>query len=832
MPYRPCLFLVALLLAALVPVATAHDHPGLAAHPTIVSVGDGPWSAPATWSPARVPIAGDVVGIAAGTAVSFDAASTPSLAALGIAPGATLRFRTDRSTALTVGTLVVDAGGRLEIGTPSAPVRADVVAELMIANRAIDTTHDPEQFGTGLIAHGDVRICGARLTPTFVRLAAEPLAGATTLTLSEAVSGWRVGDLLAVPETRQLVGGEKWANYVPQWESRRIAAIAADRRSLTLDAPLTHDHRGARDGAGVLEFLPHIANCSRNVVIRSEDPAGTRGHTMFSGRGMVDIRFCEFRDLGRTTDLPLDSAVLDSSGHATRIGTNQVGRYPVHIHHLAGPLPAAEGGYQFVLLGNAVVRSLKWPIAIHDSHYGLIQANVVFDGQGAGYTTEDGNEWRNAFIGNIGIGIIGRASPRENDGRAGEIFWFKGFHHIVRGNVATSGQGRQQEIVAGCGYKFFWTAATTATTRVPKFRGADVSQAGQYDLVDMQMTPIADFDGNEAYGALASGMTIWHLGTDGYSHRPHAPVSVVRNFRAWHCWEDGCFAYPIQNTVFDGFVVRSDRSRISRHDAPTGWTAGDYWAANVTIRNADVQGTWSAIGGSSNTPGWMVVEDSRFRVAEVVHSHAGLNTFGTKAAMPDRTTVYRRCRFEALPGTAPRSVDMGYVDGITSSNPIGLDRVFLDQVQAIAGGPGQRWQVLFSEQVASHIVPQAHSAPGQFRAGAPVAGLTNSQAWAQYGIAIGGAVAPASASTRADITGLLVALAPGASLPAGTVTPPANAAPPPATGEAATTTTGTSGGSSGNGCGLGGAFGLLLALAFAASRRRSRLDEPRGPEAP
>lgn len=31
----------------------------------------------------------------------------------------------------------------------------------------------------------------------------------------------------------------------------------------------------------------------------------------------------------------------------------------------------ADTGYQFILIGNAVTDSLKWPIAVHGSHYGL-----------------------------------------------------------------------------------------------------------------------------------------------------------------------------------------------------------------------------------------------------------------------------------------------------------------------------------------------------------------------------------------------------------------------------------------------------------------------------
>ena len=61
------------------------------------------------------------------------------------------------------------SAGRLEIGTPDAPVADDVSAELVIADRALDTTRDPEQFGNGIVGLGAIRVHGAARTPTFAR---------------------------------------------------------------------------------------------------------------------------------------------------------------------------------------------------------------------------------------------------------------------------------------------------------------------------------------------------------------------------------------------------------------------------------------------------------------------------------------------------------------------------------------------------------------------------------------------------------------------------------------------------------------------------------------
>ena len=45
---------------------------------------------------------------------------------------------------------------------------------------------------------------GAVKTPTFVRLAKEPLAGQTTLTIEQPATAWKAGDRIVIPDTRQL----------------------------------------------------------------------------------------------------------------------------------------------------------------------------------------------------------------------------------------------------------------------------------------------------------------------------------------------------------------------------------------------------------------------------------------------------------------------------------------------------------------------------------------------------------------------------------------------------------------------------------------------------
>src|SRR5262249_17345313 len=151
-------------------------------------------------------------------------------------------------------------------------------------------------------------------------------------------------------------------------------------------------HPGARDGDGVLTFLPHVGNRTRNVVLRSANSAGTRGHFFATYRADIDIRYAGFGGLGRTTISSIDSTTFDSNNHVTHIGTNQDDRGPVEFSHLFGPQSTPANGYQYTFVGNAVFCAMmnnpyKWGITINDSHYGLIQDNFLYNWGGAGLVT-------------------------------------------------------------------------------------------------------------------------------------------------------------------------------------------------------------------------------------------------------------------------------------------------------------------------------------------------------------------------------------------------------------------------------------------------------------
>lgn len=730
--------------------------PNFGANPTIISIASGNWSSASTWSLGRTPVAGDIVSIGSGHTVIYDVVSNAAVKTVAIQFGGHLVFRTDVDTRLTVVNLLVMEGGELLIGTVANPVAANVKAEVIFANVPLDLVNDPSQYGNGLIGLGKVTMHGAVRNETFVRLAVEPKAGDTTLTLSQPVTGWKAGDRLILPDTRHLIGGERLTAYTPQWESLIIQNISADGRLISLNAPLSYDHVGARNADGVQDFLPHVGNLTRNVVVRSQSAMGIRGHTMYTHRADIDIRYVQFSGLGRTTNAALNSTTYDSNGNITNIGTNQIGRYSVHFQHLIGPTQTPANGYQYTFKGNSVFCPIdpmpfKWGITIHDSHYGLISGNVLYNWAGAGIVTESGNESFNVIERNFVVAIRGDSNPRDNNGRDGSAFWFNGFNNYVRDNVAANAIGSFWGIVSGSGFNLFAPAAGRSDYRIPLFPCADVGVSGQYRLADINLMPLLEFARNEVYGATATGLTIWHLGTDGYS-TSDVEESVVKDFRAWHVWEEGFYGYPIQNVTFDGFVVRGHPRALNMFDYGAGWTSGDYWAGNITIRNADIQGMYYGIGASTNTPGTFRIEDSYFRNYNHNITIHTLATPGATAPKLARQTVIDNVVFDPWNATTEFiAIYMAYRSDMNSSDLIQNDKVF---VYNYNGMHGDDFRVYYYQQMPDFIVPR--SGPGLIAS--PVAGLTNQQAWDLYGIAVAGEVAPSNSASRSGFYGLVAPL--------------------------------------------------------------------------
>lgn len=345
----------------------------------------------------------------------------------------TVRFSRTRNTLLKVQTAINLPVGTLDIGTAADPIPCGVKIEVVFLNVPIDTSKDPAQWGNGLLNFGHRIEYGCKKLEWTV-LTGELLAGVNTVTLRDAPAGWVVGDEVVIVATDKLS---------PQQPPRResVMTVAGINGSvITLSKGADFDHLAQRNPDGGAVLMPRIANMTRNIVIRSEDPTGTPGHVADVGHGaMWDVRYTRQEGLGRTRAETLNNTVADP----IHIGTNQVGRYNEHHHHAMGLGSASVGN---VYVGGGP-KTGKWAISVHGTHDSLIDRNIADKFLGAGFVTEDGYEVRNVFRQNFGMYnhnptnyatnpdvALANVQTLNAPGIEGACGWFRGAMNTFDGN--------------------------------------------------------------------------------------------------------------------------------------------------------------------------------------------------------------------------------------------------------------------------------------------------------------------------------------------------------------------------------------------------------------
>jgi hypothetical protein len=693
---------------AFLPAQDVHEHtpavsgvpqgvPYFCAQPTVTSVAGGLWSEPKTWSTGKVPAANDRVRIASGHSVILDSASDSRLDCVQV--DGTLRFATDKNTRIKAVNLTVMEQGTLEVGTTDNPITPNVTAEIIVADQSIDRVIDPAQIGTGIEVLGKISMHGAVKSPTFARVTREPAQGDMNLVFDQPLTGWMPGDRIVIPDTRQLRDNERGANYEPQNEELRITAVAGTQISLAV--PLRHNHRGARDANGKLEFLPHVGNISRNIVIRSENPQGTRGHMIFISHANVDLRYVEVREMGRTKMGVLDNSEFDPAGQLIKFGTNQIGRYAIHFHHDFGPKDAPANGYQFTLIGNSVDGAPKWGITVHNSHYGLVKDNVVYNTRGAGIVTEDGTESFNVFDHNFALRAEGSGdfAPRSGYGGAapdpggeGAGFWFRGPNNYIRNNVAANADA----------FGFGLAAGALGTVHIPAFKGADTSRDTETVMLDTTGAPVLEFSNNEAYGAMQAGVAFGWNGT-------------IADLKAWHTSRHGVTATPADKLVVDRPIVRGDPTILARQvESPAGVWLSNYVAKTIVVRDADVQGMRTGISSPfyqefravepGRGDGSVAIEGGYFRdyigivVATVYSSTAEAGGALKKAVVRD--AVFEPLNVTPDPLNPPAAISMNY--RMASGDPDPRDPI---SIYNFNKKPGENFKVYYSLEAPEKVAP-------------------------------------------------------------------------------------------------------------------------------
>ncbi len=752
--------------------------PRFCQQPSISAVNSGDWGDPNTWSPSRVPSDADRVLIGNLVTVTYDTIADTPIDCIEIGQGSTLQWRVDRNTRLVVSNLQVMPGGQIQIGSVQSPMGAGLLAEVVIPDRPLDTNGiDPAQYGNGVHVFGGLSLHGSPLTPTFVRFANEPSADEDTLALSQVPVGWQPSDRLLIPDTRHIPF-RKDQTYVSQAELVTLQTLNGAAAQLT--QALNHDHHGPRDGAGnvgpvEMSMLPHVGNLSRNIVFRSArlnetvkqrycrgeenlsdtDQCITLGHFMVHARAAVDVRYVAFENLGRTLVDDLDNAEIDESGAVVRVGTNQVGRYSFHMHHVRGPDNPNNEGYQFHFVGNVIEGFLKWGLTIHNTHFGLVADNILYDGEGSAIATEDGNEAFNVFERNFVVhtGAGDTEQILESPGRAGvenqrarfgftrDGFWFSGMYNYVRDNVVTNAPGFAYN------YNGYYLSQQQP---IPDFRGADMSA----DASILIAPAVLESARNEAYGATGQGLWLtWSRGccrVDTYTD-----VSLFEDYRIWHVNHSGVETYHEARNTFDRFVLRNSAEvsaqsggGSSRFNRAFHLANSSYENGQVVISNLDAQGFNIGIRMPLRTEDG-TAEPNRFTLRDsVLRNHVNVQEF-----LPNidrKTSTISNVSFLPLdlgpvPGLPeqPTSIQMNY--NLSRDSRL-ADRHSATLVFAFDGVEGDDLELYFEQQAPDYpIPPPSGFSPHPNFVGCPEANLTNQQCWNRYQVAIAGRVAPCEA---------------------------------------------------------------------------------------
>jgi hypothetical protein len=687
------------------------------------------------------------------------------------------------------GNVTLDSSSRLRVDTilvyDSGSLTVQNGAQITFRDHPIDTFGDPEQYGHGLIVFGKLRVNGSAVAP-FARLTSDVPKGAMTLTLSVPAS-WTAGQRLLLPDSRQIAPTDLLNNGFPgngvavrtvdQSEVVTIGAVSAN--TITLTAPTQYAHTGthapALQGRPAIDLYPHIANLSRGVIFRSENPNGVRAHALFTQRADVQIRGAGFVDMGRTTGRRLDDTTFNASGAVTHIGANQRARYPVHFHHVFGPQTTADS-YQFVIADSVVEHGLKWGIAVHNSAWGLVQDNVVWDVAGAAYITEDGNETENVFDHNMAVSVENRVYDLlplftyDTEMNRGTAFWFKAMNQSVTRNVVYASRSCYAWYTGNSEGEPSDPASASHPQRIPKFRGADTSVDANIKMVPTFVRPMLPIDNNECASASHFGMEVWwtQAGLEGL--RPDVTFQNLpfKNSTFWRIGgvdragqlQGGAISVHYADAVFDGVTAVNEGGSglavVAVNDGG-GMGLGNGYG---TIANADIRGfdTAFAHGGQLALPAHWRFTNAFFQSRNGIP----LTNVGEQASIPPAidgsqiaTVDFTNVTFAPVGSSPLKAIQTTFIRD-TSRGLEGRRRIRIN-VRSHQGVAGDDFRVYFTGQAPDAPAPGPNTNQGgdPYSFGCPEPGLTNQQCWDRFKMATLLQVAPANSTRRPEIAGLV-----------------------------------------------------------------------------
>ena len=725
----------------------------------------GHWSQPSTWQNNIVPGNNARVVIPAEFTVTVNQNLSADLKTIRV--DGVLRFASDQNTRLKVETLVVTPTGFLEMGTAANPINSDVVAEVrFVDDGPIDLDWDPEQLSRGALLMGQVNLFGAAKTDKSV-LAAQPVAGATSLVLTDSPLNWNVGDRIVITGTSGATSDEV----------RTIQSV--DGTTVGLNQPLELDHVAPKPNLNV-----YVANLSRNIQFRSENiQTLRRGHIMLPHNHNVSINYAGFYDLGRTDkSTDLDDIFFEffedvTGNHAgapihyqTFEGesTNIRGRYALHFHR-GGVDPKSN---PVTVHGSVVDGSPGWGFVNHSSHIHFT-ANVAYGVFGAAYYTESGDEI-GSFDGNIAIRTVNPRSPVNEDdqgidvdlahenqefGNSGDGFWLSGHLVSVTNNVS-SGSSGHGIIIWSDGLVEDDLGENSGRTTVQTSSIANGHLIAGRTAIPVWWAPLAEISNNEVSGAVVGFRTRYihsntYLGEGGSPFHERPPQvyidtlnPVIDGLKSWGNREGVWLNYSERLSLRNAEIVGIGQEFVY-HDGTTNVGVGLDLGTAVSrgsgrIENVTIEGF--AVGFVAPRNDQWTMNNMTFRNTRDMMIH--------EPRMGPRTMTMSNFTFADLTGTAVEGTQgqrqniwffpVDFTDG--SAQPYFFllpDRITLDGQGIYSNNQDAGFVVLQEEPDGNPI----KTVPDDY------VGLTNQMLQEEFGLSFGGAVTPADAQQVAWVAG-------------------------------------------------------------------------------
>lgn len=400
------------------------------------------WSAAATWAPSPVPSAGSNVVIPSGKKIIYDV-TTPGITYAGVTinSGAQLIFDGTKDVVLETYFVNVNYNASFRIGSSSCyyPKKATIT---LFGPYDAATNIVPFTGTKNVIVQGLLDWYGTPPSPTWTSVSATVLPNATTITVKDTITNWKVGDSIVLASTDY---------YQDLTESFTISAISG--KTITLNKKVQYLHWGANN-----EFA-EVGHITRNILVQgdvSSDASFFGGHCIVIGNGIAHVYGVEFARMGQ-------KGVL--------------GRYPFHFHMMGDQI-----GKGHFVNECSFHHNYQRCFTVHGTSGVLAQNNVGFNVTGHCYFLEEGAETYNTF--NHNLGMVVNVGPMIPSDQQPSIFWITNPNNTFTNNVAVGGEFG------------FWFSLPLHPI------GMSSAQTSVYP----RYTPLGRFDNNLAHSADDSGI--------------------------------------------------------------------------------------------------------------------------------------------------------------------------------------------------------------------------------------------------------------------------------------------------------------------------------------